>query len=364
MSCDGRSAAELRRCSGSAVRQCGLQRRSDGRAPAGAACSDGAAGCFATELRAGTSSRQTACSGGGAFWRWVVDGGRGVRRRWTWAMAVELGDGGGVGRDALALTLSMLRRCFILGVLGTCMVVLGTQGINYSSATLSAGISNLMPGFTFVLAMIFRMEKFEVKRRTWQAKSVGTIVSIIGASQYSLLSQDSSRWVVGGAMIVASYVAASGWYILKTAILKDYQELITIVFFSTLFSSIQCAIVTLLLERKLDAWKLQPGIGMAAIVASAVLEPVCVNNITAFCLVMKGPLYVAMFKPLGVVIAAILNLIFLAEALHLGSIVGSIIISVGFYVVMWGMLREATDIILCETTEAASDNQTSPLLQK
>nr|GMD65522.1 hypothetical protein Iba_chr12cCG6170 [Ipomoea batatas] len=92
-----KSAAELRRCSGSAVRHCGLQRRSDGRAPAGAACSDGAAGCFATELRAGTSSRQTACSGGGAFWRWVVDGGRGVRRRWTWAMAVELGDGGGVG---------------------------------------------------------------------------------------------------------------------------------------------------------------------------------------------------------------------------------------------------------------------------
>nr|GMD45241.1 WAT1-related protein At5g40240-like [Ipomoea batatas] len=287
-------------------------------------------------------------------------------------------------RDALALTLSMLRRCFILGVLGTCTVILGTLGLNYSSPTLFAGISNLMPGFTFVLAMIFRMEKFEVKRRTWQAKSVGTIVSIIGASvmtlyqgptilgssssstsdlpqQYSLLSQDSSRWVVGGVMIVASYVVASGWYILKTAILKDYPEQITIVFFSTLFSSIQCAIVTLLLERKLDAWKLQPGIGMIAIVASAVLEPVCVNNIAAFCLVMKGPLYVAMFKPLGVVIAAIMNLIFLAEALHLGSIVGSIIISVGFYVVMWGMLREATEI-LGETTEAA--NQTSPLLQK
>nr|GME02424.1 WAT1-related protein At5g40240-like [Ipomoea batatas] len=292
-------------------------------------------------------------------------------------------------RNPLPITFSILSRCFILGLLGTCLAMgLGFQGLKYSSPTLAAGISNLMPGFTFVLAMIFRMEKFEVKRRTWQAKSVGTILSIIGASvmtlyqgptilgsssststsdlpqQYSLLSQDSSRWVVGGAMIVASYVAASGWYILKTAILKDYQELITIVFFSTFFSSIQCAIVTLLLERKLDAWKLQPGIGMAAIVASAVLEPVCVNNITAFCLVMKGPLYVAMFKPLGVVVAAILNLIFLAEALHLGSIVGSIIISVGFYVVMWGMLREATDIILCETTEAASDNQTSPLLQK
>nr|GMD40360.1 WAT1-related protein At5g40240-like [Ipomoea batatas] len=308
------------------------------------------------------------------------------------------------------------------------------------------------------------MEKFEVKRRTWQAKSVGTVLSIIGASvmtlyqgptilgssssstsdlpqQYSLLSQDSSRWVVGGVMIVGAYLFASGWNILQTATLKDYPEQSTVVFFGTLFSSIQCAIVTLLLERKLDAWKLQPGIGMAAIVASAVLEPVCVNNITAFCLVMKGPLgplfgqtatlkdypeqstvvffgtcfasiqcaivsllverkvdawklqpgigmtaivvsavleplcsnnitafclgmkgplYVAMFKPLGVVIAATLNLIFLADALHLGSIIGSIIIIVGFYMVMWGMSREPTDI-LCES---GAVNGTSPLLQK
>nr|GLL37172.1 WAT1-related protein At3g28050-like isoform X1 [Ipomoea trifida] len=245
------------------------------------------------------------------------------------------------GRHPLPLTLYMLSRCLILGLLGTCVVVLGYQGLNYASPTLSAGISNLMPGFTFVLAMVFRMEKFEVKRRTWQAKSVGTIVSIIGASvmtlyqgptilgssssstsdlpqQYSLLSQDSSRWVVGGVMIVGAYLFASGWNILQTATLKDYPEQSTVVFFGTCFASIQCAIVSVLVERKVDAWKLQPGIGMTAIVVSAVLEPLCSNNITAFCLGMKGPLYVAMFKPLGVVIAATLNLIFLADALHLG----------------------------------------------
>ncbi|XP_019187328.1 PREDICTED: WAT1-related protein At3g28050-like isoform X1 [Ipomoea nil] len=285
-------------------------------------------------------------------------------------------------RHARALTLSVLRRCFVVGLLGTCALVLGNQGLNYSSPTLSAGISNLMPGFTFVLAMIFRMEKFEVKRRTWQAKSVGTLVSIIGASimtlyqgptilgssstsdlphQHSLLSHEYfSRWVVGGVMLVATYLFASGWSILQTATLKDYQEQITIVFFSTCFGSIQSAIVSLLLERKLDAWKLQPGIGMTAIVASAVLEPLCNQNITAFCLNMKGPLYVAMFKPLGVVIAAILNLLFLADALHLGSIIGSIIVIVGFYVVMWGMSRQPLEIL----RESEAANESSHLLQK
>nr|GMD46730.1 WAT1-related protein At5g40240-like [Ipomoea batatas] len=122
----------------------------------------------------------------------------------------------------------------------TCLAMgLGFQGLKYSSPTLAAGISNLMPGFTFVLAMIFRMERFEVKRRTWQAKSVGTVLSIIGASimtlyqgptilgssssssstsdlpQHSLLSQDSSKWVLGGVMFLATYLFASGWNILQ-----------------------------------------------------------------------------------------------------------------------------------------------------
>ncbi|XP_019187327.1 PREDICTED: WAT1-related protein At3g28050-like [Ipomoea nil] len=289
-------------------------------------------------------------------------------------------------RHPLPLTLYMLSRCLILGLLGTCVAVFGNQGLNYSSPTLSAGISNLIPAFTFVLTMVFRMKKFEVKRRTWQAKSVGTIVSIIGAfvmtlyqgptilgsssillPQKSLLSDEySSRWVVGGVMSVAAYLFLSVWNILQTAILKNFPEQSTVVFFGTGFTSIQCAIVSALVERKLDAWKLQPGIGMAAIVASAVLESLCNQNINAFCLDMKGPLYVAMFKPLGIVIAAILNLLFLADALHLGSIIGSIIVIVGFYMVMWGMWREAIIIVepLDIVRQSGDANETSPLLQK
>ncbi|XP_019187333.1 PREDICTED: WAT1-related protein At3g28050-like isoform X2 [Ipomoea nil] len=189
-------------------------------------------------------------------------------------------------RNPLPITLSILSRCFILGLIGTCLVMgLGFQGLKYSSPTLGAGISNLMPGFTFVLAMIFRMEKFEVNRRTWQAKSVGTVLSIIGASIMTLyqgptilgsssstLPSDlplySSKWVLGGVMILAVYLFASGWNILQTATLKEYPEQMTVVFFTTCFGSIQWAIVSVLVERKVDAWKVQPGIGMVAIVVS------------------------------------------------------------------------------------------------
>ncbi|KAL1316915.1 hypothetical protein AAHE18_15G099000 [Arachis hypogaea] len=46
---------------------------------------------------------------------------------------------------------------------------------------LSSAISNLIPAFTFILAIICRMEKIDVKTRTTQAKIVGSIISIGGA---------------------------------------------------------------------------------------------------------------------------------------------------------------------------------------
>ncbi|CAL5368093.1 unnamed protein product [Camellia sinensis] len=50
--------------------------------------------------------------------------------------------------------------------------------INYSSPTLSAAVSNILPAFTFLLAIIFRMEKFDLRRPRSQAKSLGTIVAV------------------------------------------------------------------------------------------------------------------------------------------------------------------------------------------
>ncbi|KAH7515748.1 hypothetical protein FEM48_Zijuj10G0059200 [Ziziphus jujuba var. spinosa] len=50
----------------------------------------------------------------------------------------------------------------------------------------------------------------------------------------------------------------------------------------------------------------------------------------------KWAVFVAMFKPLGNVIALVLGIIFLGETIYLGRVVGGIIVSVGFYAVIWG----------------------------
>ena len=64
------------------------------------------------------------------------------------------------------------------------------------------------------------------------------------------------------------------------------------------------------------------------------------NAVHTWVLRIKGPVYVAMFKPLSIAIAVALGVMFLGDTLHLGSLVGATVISIGFYTVMWGKATE------------------------
>ncbi|VFQ73550.1 unnamed protein product [Cuscuta campestris] len=289
----------------------------------------------------------------------------------------------------LPITFSILGRCFILGLLGICLLqILAYTGIKYSSATLAAGIGNLMPGFTFLLAVIFRMERLDLREVTSQAKSLGTVVAITGAmvmtlyqgpklfgsatssSSHSpphpyLLSQNST-WVFGGFLFTFTCLLSSGWNILQTATLKGYPEQLTVVFFFCLFGTIQCVIYGAISERSIDAWVMLPSIGIIAIIFSAVFGTVFRSNVISWCLEKKGPLYVATFKPVGVIIAAIMEILFLSSSLHLGSVVGAIVSSAGFYTVLWGQAKEKAVLALEDIDDehgSESSTNRAPLLR-
>uniref|UniRef100_A0A5B7A3F5 WAT1-related protein n=1 Tax=Davidia involucrata TaxID=16924 RepID=A0A5B7A3F5_DAVIN len=72
----------------------------------------------------------------------------------------------------------------------------------------------------------------------------------------------------------------------------------------------------------------------------AVVGTVFRFSVATWCLGRRGPLYVSMFKPLAVVVAVGLGVIFVGDALYLGSLVGALIIVTGFYAVMWGKAKE------------------------
>ncbi|XP_057512532.1 WAT1-related protein At3g28050-like [Actinidia eriantha] len=257
------------------------------------------------------------------------------------------------------LTLALLFRFFLLGLFGRGFLMFGYIGLKYSSPALAASLANLVPVFTFLIAIIFRMEKIDMKSPSSLAKSLGTVVAVFGAFVVTLykgppiisgtfhsslhsqaLVPQNSNWALGGLLLTIGFFSAAIWIILQAETVKQYPEKVTVVFFFMLFGTMQCAFISSIVERTPSSWTLRPGIAMIAIIYSAIFGVVLRFNLVTWCLHEKGPLFVALFKPLGMVIAVIAGLVFLDDTLHLGSVIGAAIIAIGFYTVMWGQAKE------------------------
>ncbi|CAL5444669.1 unnamed protein product [Camellia sinensis] len=297
------------------------------------------------------------------------------------------------------LTLSLLCKFFFLSLIGiTVMQNCVFTGINYSSPTLGSAMSNLIPAFTFLLAVIFRMERLDLGSTRSRVKIMGTLVSISGAlivtlykgtpigslpvQSPSLSSQDSpfkmlateSNWVLGGLFLATASLSVSIWNTSQSkfaAILKGYPSELTIVAFYCLFGTIQCAVLTLFAERNNpNAWKLSPDIELISVIYSAVFGSVVTFSVVTWCIHKKGPVFVAMFKPISIAIAAILGVIFLGDTLYVGSIIGAIVIVMGFYGVIWAQSKEEKKAIngvdddgLPSVSSSDKHKDKTPLLQ-
>ncbi|XP_059451466.1 WAT1-related protein At5g40240-like isoform X2 [Corylus avellana] len=184
---------------------------------------------------------------------------------------------------------SFLYRIFLLGVLGSVGTICGYKGIEYSSATLASAMSNLTPAFTFVLAVIFRMEKLALRSSNTRAKIMGTVISISGAlvivlyegpkiistssqppslSHHFPLGSSQTNRVIGGLLLAVEYLLFSMWYIVQTQVMKIYPSEIVVVFLCVLCGTVISAPLCLIAETNLSAWRLKPDIALVAIVYS------------------------------------------------------------------------------------------------
>ncbi|XP_057721181.1 WAT1-related protein At3g28050-like isoform X1 [Arachis stenosperma] len=282
------------------------------------------------------------------------------------------------------LTLPVATKIAFLGLIGCSSQIMGYTGISFSSPTLSSAISNLVPAFTFLLAIAFRMEKVALKSSSSQAKVLGTIVSISGAFVVTLykgppiiiihapsfsiqrpinnLSSVDQSWAIGGLLLMAEYILVPMWYIVQVQIMKVYPAELTVVFYYNLCVSIMAAIVGIFTETNPGAWKIGVDTALASVLCSGIFGSFLNNAVHTWVLRIKGPVYVAMFKPLSIVIAVAMGVMFLGDSLHLGSLIGATIISIGFYTVMWGKAAEEVDENISNPVLPTTENNV-PLLQ-
>ncbi|KAK8709068.1 hypothetical protein V6N13_060099 [Hibiscus sabdariffa] len=171
------------------------------------------------------------------------------------------------------ITLPLLCKFFFLSIAGiTVMQNCIFTGVSYSSPTLGSALANLIPAFTFLLAVVFRMEKLELRSTKSQIKILGTLVSIAGAlvitlykgptilsppaqphsepSPPTMLTTTSNNWIIGGLFIATACFSLSANIIGQPV--WDHSV----------------CIVALIAERNPNAWKLSPDIELVSVVYS------------------------------------------------------------------------------------------------
>ncbi|CAM8938547.1 unnamed protein product [Rhodiola kirilowii] len=264
------------------------------------------------------------------------------------------------------MTLWVFLRIMALGFLEPVLDQnLAYLGMKYTSASYTSAIMNAVPAITFVIAAICRMESVNIKKLRGLAKVVGTLVTLVGALVMTLYkgpiveflsfgsssfashqtgssSGDSSgqHWILGTALILIGCCAWSAFYVLQSLTVKAYPAELTLSTLICLTGAMQTSALALAMEHHPSAWALGWDSRLLAPVYTGIVSSGLTYYVQGLVMKTRGPVFVTAFNPLCMIIVTVLSSIILAERIHLGSVIGGIIIAFGLYSVVWGKGKE------------------------
>ncbi|XP_065851140.1 WAT1-related protein At1g68170-like [Euphorbia lathyris] len=272
---------------------------------------------------------------------------RNKRPKWTWTLFFQ---------------------AFLCGLLGGSLSQnLFLESMMLTSMTFATAMFNLVPAVTFILAVLFRLEKAGIRSWAGKAKIMGTIIGISGAmlltfykgieiniwnSHINLLkhyqssnnlqlgSSNHNQMLLGSSLAVANCFSYALWLIVQTKMSKAYPCPYSSTSLTTLMASIQATMFAVITEKDWSQWKLGWNIRLLTVAYAGVVMAGLMITLVTWCVRVRGPLFVSIFNPLLLVCTAFAGSLFLDEKLHLGSLLGSTLIVCGLYSVLWGKNKE------------------------
>ncbi|CAL0315499.1 unnamed protein product [Lupinus luteus] len=258
------------------------------------------------------------------------------------------------------MTLPIFLRLAVLGFLEPVLDQnLYNMGMKYTSTTFASATVNVLPAITFIMALIFRLETVNLKKIHSLAKVIGTAVTVSGAmvmtlykgpelqiikgqsgNQNNNASTESSNWVLGTLMLISSCGGWASFFILQSFTLKLYPAELSMTAWICFLGIFEGAIASLIFERDMSVWSIGWDSRLLACVYSGVVCSGMAYYVQGVVTRERGPVFVTSFSPLCMIITAALGSIVLAEQVHLGSIIGAIIIVTGLYTVVWGKSKD------------------------
>ncbi|CAM6068264.1 unnamed protein product [Sphagnum tenellum] len=283
------------------------------------------------------------------------------------------------------LTFSLLCKFNLLaltGIVGSQLLFLA--GLSLTSPLFTAVSQNLIPIFTFLLAVSFGLEEVRILRRDGIAKVLGTIICIGGAITVSLykgiviiqtnklhsmncLQLEADQYTqpfrnlatiygLSGPLveykinnyhlgIICLLFNTFSWAVfltLQMPILQKFPAPMTVNAFTYMFGFIQVGLVGAVWEGNLKFldFNLTSSGQVIAILYSGIIASGVNFVLQSWCIQRAGPVIASVYNPLQMVFAAALAVLILGDTVFLGTLLGAIFIVGGFYMVVYGQALE------------------------
>ncbi|XP_042004630.1 WAT1-related protein At5g07050-like [Salvia splendens] len=265
------------------------------------------------------------------------------------------------------ITFTIFCQLFVLGLLGPVIDQnLYYAGLKFTSPTFSCAMSNMLPAMTFVMAVIFRMEKLDMKKMRCQAKVAGTIVTVAGAMLMTLYkghvvkmlwsdyihpsksydapvaaaADEDKDWIKGSILLIIATFAWASFFILQAVTLRKYTAQLSLTALVCFMGTLQSIVVTFFMEHRPHAWAIGFDMNLLAAAYAGIVSSSIAYYVQGLVMQKTGPVFVTAFSPLMMIIVAIMGSFILAEKIYVGGLLGGALIVVGLYSVLWGKYKD------------------------
>ncbi|KAL2343732.1 hypothetical protein Fmac_005017 [Flemingia macrophylla] len=239
------------------------------------------------------------------------------------------------------------------------------EALDLVSATFAIAVYNLVPAVTFILAISCGMEKLHMRSTAGKAKVLGTIIGIGGSMLLTFfkgseinvttfhtdllhqnektvvtLHSDSGHKFMGVLCGFGSCISFALWLIIQSKMSKEYPSHHSSTALMSSMAAIQATAFALYAEKDWSHWKLSSSIRIITVAYTGIVASGVVVVIIAWCVKMRGPMFVSVFNPVMLVLVAVADSFMLGENLYVGSVIGAVLIVSGLYMFLWGKNKE------------------------
>ncbi|KAM3296863.1 hypothetical protein ACQJBY_038954 [Aegilops geniculata] len=267
-------------------------------------------------------------------------------------------------RNAPPMSLWLFAKIFMYALLGnTVSMNLHNMSLKYTSATVASATSNSIPVFTFLFAVLLHFEAIKLRTASGKAKLAGVALCVAGvlvialyagpplnplnhhrAFAAAMAGGKQGDWMKGTFLMLLANLTWSLWIVLQARLLREYPNKLLATTLQCLLSTAQslalAAAVTAFGEDMSVVWRLRLDVGLVAVAYSGFVVTGVSFYLQAWCIERRGPVFLAMTNPVGLVLTMFCSSFFLGEVVHLGSVLGGALLVAGLYSVLLGKSKE------------------------